>query len=899
LVQVDEQGRATKRRLGLDELIPPTEPEADRKAAEAVVSRLEDERLLTTEAASEDKRPTVEPAHEALLRAWKRLADWIKAYQDDLRTRRRLDEAVAEWLAKGRDPSYLYIGARLALAEEWARNHPGELSPPAQQFLAACIAQRDEELTEKRQQRRRRVALLAATMIAVVLVFISMRSLWRDFKEQQQGNLAKQLADQAKSTLSKNPLISLLLAIEAVHLQKNLPDAESALLGALARSDAQPFGSPGIVAIAASADRGSMVAVGREGTATLWNLESGKPPSLIRTLRIQVPISGLALSSDRHWLLVKNKDGEVRLMNLEKGDQGTVLPHENWLPGDPFSSNSRWLITHKLGTPILHDLASGSDRDLKGAPELRFLAFSPDGNRLAVVSPRGAEIWNLQTLDPTMDRKLLPDADGMIGQPAFSPDSRWLAATVHDGSGFNAEVWPLDAQSSPGPPQRLGGCQGNHQKVAVSTSTSRGTRVLTWGGAGPACLWLLDGSSGKPLGSQSLDTEVKAAAFSSDGRWLSLGKEGGDLRLLDLPNAPSVARELGGQGQLVNLLTFAKGDRWLVTQGGHEAPRLWDLRRYPSGGVVAANLDGSRLVVTTYPGLEFQVTGLGDTTTPTIQGLDTNTLVWAFAPGGSLLAEGGQVRLWELTGGRATPARPPWRGFATSLAFSPDGRYLALGAANDAWLWDLKSNRVRLVNTISGGMVALAFDSASARLAIGWGRGQIGLFSVGDLGILKSPSPRSAAVTALAFSPDGKWLALAASNGESLLWGEKEIPFVGRDKQIRWLAISRDGHRIASGGDGGTLQLWSFDGKNTPGPPVVWEGHAGAIRSLSFVTEGGKEVLISVASDTVRRWPLETDALLRLACEKAGRNLTQEEWNSNAPQGESLREGTPCRSGGK
>src|SRR4029077_7067448 len=74
LVQVDEQGRATKRRLGLAEL-----------ASASVVSRLTDARLLTTD---QEKQPTVEVAHEALLNNWARLKQWIEQDREALRTRR-------------------------------------------------------------------------------------------------------------------------------------------------------------------------------------------------------------------------------------------------------------------------------------------------------------------------------------------------------------------------------------------------------------------------------------------------------------------------------------------------------------------------------------------------------------------------------------------------------------------------------------------------------------------------------------------------------------------------------------------------------------------------------------------------------------------------------------------
>jgi len=191
-------------------------------------------------------------------------------------------------------------------------------------------------------------------------------------------------------------------------------------------------------------------------------------------------------------------------------------------------------------------------------------------------------------------------------------------------------------------------------------------------------------------------------------------------------------------------------------------------------------------------------------------------------------------------------------------------------------------------------VTALAFDQAHHHLATGWVQGRIRIFRMETGALWEAPPPRNSAITALAFSPDSRWLAIANENGKPSLWSSKrEIPLGGQDRQIRILAFSRDGRQIASGGQDGTLQIWSFDGENIPGVPVAWKGHNGKIRALSF-TADGKELITAGAHDTVRHWPLRKEELIRLACQKAGRNLTKEEWESNAPPGEPFKEGTPC-----
>ncbi|PYQ62847.1 MAG: hypothetical protein DMF53_12170 [Acidobacteria bacterium] len=270
-----------------------------------------------------------------------------------------------------------------------------------------------------------------------------------------------------------------------------------------------------------------------------------------------------------------------------------------------------------------------------------------------------------------------------------------------------------------------------------------------------------------------------------------------------------------------------------------------------------------------------------------------------FSPEGSWFAAGGAGRtlLWRLDQ-ESAPRESRLNGLPTALAFSLGGSFLAIGKEKEAWLWNLSDNSERKVSADAGQTVtSFAFDSTNSQLAIGWNKGRVGIFPLEGEGILDAPPSLEAAITALAFSPDGRWLAMADANGKAFLWSPKMngMSLGSQDKKIRILAFSRDGHQIASGGQDGTLQLWSFDGERSPGPPVVWKGHDSQILALSF-TADGKELISTGSNDTVRHWPLQTEDLIRLACQKAGRNLTKEEWESNVPPGEAFKKGTPCGS---
>ena len=176
LTQPGEGTEDTKCRAAFDELIA---SEAERATVEEVVRELADARLITTEgrkmtartgaqpAETEGReRPApppgerqppryVEVAHEALIRGWKQLRQWIDADFAGLRTHRQLTEATREWQEQDRDESYLYIGSRLDVAREWSEAHAPDVNPLEREFLHASLALRRRRESAELEAARR------------------------------------------------------------------------------------------------------------------------------------------------------------------------------------------------------------------------------------------------------------------------------------------------------------------------------------------------------------------------------------------------------------------------------------------------------------------------------------------------------------------------------------------------------------------------------------------------------------------------------------------------------------------------------------------------------------------------------------------------------------------------
>ncbi|MGH2941499.1 MAG: TIR domain-containing protein, partial [Solirubrobacteraceae bacterium] len=115
LTQPGEGTEDTRRHATRSELAP----EQSDGSFEEVLGRLVHARLLTT-GRDETGQQVVDVSHEALIRGWPRLREWIDADRAGLLTHRRLTNAAREWDTLDREPAALYGGVRLAVAAEWA-----------------------------------------------------------------------------------------------------------------------------------------------------------------------------------------------------------------------------------------------------------------------------------------------------------------------------------------------------------------------------------------------------------------------------------------------------------------------------------------------------------------------------------------------------------------------------------------------------------------------------------------------------------------------------------------------------------------------------------------------------------------------------------------------------------
>ncbi|NTV36285.1 MAG: hypothetical protein HGA53_04970, partial [Anaerolineaceae bacterium] len=244
LTTLGEGTQDTRRRADLGELI--SSPD-QKKKVESVIRSLADARLITIQ------ENTVEVAHEALIREWPALRQWLEENRESLRTQRRIEDAAKEWVRLGKDQAQLIKGKKLAEAKEWADSSPLQISNLENEYLVASLEAAEKEMAEEasRKQReveksrqlvdvlrlrveeqaehtkrlkRRAYMLTAALAIAAVLaaaagIFASLSN--KNAAEANRQTLrarAGELSAQAKLMQEQFPQRAALLAMEAVNL---------------------------------------------------------------------------------------------------------------------------------------------------------------------------------------------------------------------------------------------------------------------------------------------------------------------------------------------------------------------------------------------------------------------------------------------------------------------------------------------------------------------------------------------------------------------------------------------------------------------------------------------------------------------------------------------------------
>ncbi len=865
LVTLGEGTEDTRRRVLLNE-IEPLSPLVGR-----VVELYGRMRLLSFDRDPVSRAPTVEVAHEALIREWATLREWLNQNREGLRIQRHITQVALEWVNDNRAADDLYRGARLVQAREWLQTHPDAFNPLEKEFLAESLEQalREESDREAQHQRelesarrladaekaraeeqaqatlrlQRRGRWLAIALLIAVLMMAAAAGLGvvasraRDAAQANFTNSEKlRLAAQANSLLLAGTNIEAapLLGIQSLKLGYS-PEADAVLQRAMtfpfpARKLKHEFS---IFALDYSPDGKWIATAASDDNAYLWDASTGE---LVRTFSGHTDVvQGLAFSPDGRFLATCGSDLTIRIWDAATGETVKVLEgHTEQIWTVVFSPDGQRLLSSSYDQTVrIWDFASGEQVGQVDLPETTSGAvFSPDGRYiLAACDCNSAILYDAETFEQVREYggHKLP-----VVVVAFSHDGRYLATGSNDKT---ARVY--DVASGEEINRFVGHMEGVYD-VAFSPDDHS---LLTAGYDRQSILWDIDSGSLTRRFSGH-EGSLYSAEFSPDGLWVATASFdqhvfiwpsglGPDPRRLD-HNSAALAVAISGDGKLVLTGdTKGLGHVWESATGRELQPLIGHAFDIDS---VAFSSD-AKLAATT--------------------GSDGTIIVWDTATGEQVQVLGsGEYAQWVVR-------------------FSPDGRHLLAGGDDyTATLWDIQTGEKVHEFVTEGAIYALAFSS-DGKLA----------FSGNDAHFIQawdtatgqevSRIDASSSIFALALTPDNRY---AISAGKTLglyelATGKLVREYAGHSGSIFSMAVSPDGQSILSGGEDGTARLWDLE---TGEPVRVFSGQQGIVYGVVF-TPDGKQAWIASADNSVMLWDVAVRGLTAHACSRLTRDLTPDE----------------------
>jgi WD40 repeat protein len=927
----------SRQRLRIDQLVTSVD---DPVGIQKVIQHFVNKRLMVTSEDPMSKEENVEIIHDALVREWGILHEWIKKDREFSSWRGRFRDDLEKWLGSGQNKSELLTGLSLAEAEDWLKKRSHDLTDQETRFIQGS----------KRAIRNRQIGIYGI-IASIILVggFIGFEFLsFKNAQRQSQLTFADQLA--ALSIPYQNDKIDLayLLSIEAYQTVKSFSENEitvprNNLLSVLGRSPYMLQILQGhranVFAVAFNPMNNKFLAsADAEGEIYLWQQDTANTEDAttvwenIGQLKSDHgAIWDITFSPDGKTLVAGNEDSTITFWTNITSTQAisqTFDKHTNDVYSVVISPDGKYLATgsrdntigiwdfqHRSFIKFISDKAPYRHTSLG----VNSLAFSPDSTTLASGGGDGTIfLWNTMNWVNSDDDSDIPitrivPKNGSIWSLIFSPDGKVLTA----GTSYkNILVWDVgQLENSPNEPSMR--ILTGHQDWVYNLSFSRdGSKLASASRDHSILLW--DTSDWRPIVRLfGHGRAVVSVDFNAGGDLLASGGNDGKVILWNIPDFSRHVPEGSNQSITASAVNFAYNSVALAVQDTRENSKALNGANEASVDNELTFLDGSSGSPIGAP------VPVSDTITNTVSSME-------FSPDGNTLVIGERnTRLYVFKAPNWNQISPPSVHHSMSvdlLAFSSDGRYMASAGCHSPGV--IKKNRACLQSEIiiwdtktwtpigppilahRDEITSLAFSPDDRMLASGScaGRdsfqyctqGEISLWDVSSERFLRSTinGPNSD-VEALAFSPDGKILVSGGCNqggnetgcleGEILLWDVNSMESVGQTMlghigAITTLDFSDDGRFLASAGSDATIVIWNMENHQPMGRPFV--GHSDKVESIRF--DPANQFIDSGSQDgTIRKWPLNTftnpSDWVKIACQRVGRNFTAVEWNHFFP----------------
>ncbi|MEV0386411.1 WD40 repeat domain-containing serine/threonine protein kinase [Nonomuraea sp. NPDC050643] len=428
-------------------------------------------------------------ARPAVVRAWPRLREWVRAEREGLATLAEISAAARDWDDHGRRDGDLLRGSRLEHALTWAatgRTH-ATLIPRERDFLQAATG-----LTRRQTHRRRALTAALAALLAVAVAAAG-TAVWQGSQAQDQRDLVtgRQVAAEAARLRTTDPVKAMLLNAAGWRLAPGA-GTRAGLVEALQAPERSVFRLPavaGVSTIAAGGNGRLMAGVGEQGVH-LYDVPTGRMVASWSWPAGQaLTPAAAALSPGGRILVVASKENRITAWDVRSGrklgerslGEGGELPLVRFGDHESLVALGRGTSVHTLWDPVAgraHSLIYRSGFDPATSPNAPDGPLvSADGAYFAAV--HGNEVRLVRLPGMTVSDRVPRKCGSMA---TFSPDGARLLCAYGDITSWDL----VTGRRTKGPYWQASGFDGMHggglRSAGKTTAGYSGDTITVWAG---------------------------------------------------------------------------------------------------------------------------------------------------------------------------------------------------------------------------------------------------------------------------------------------------------------------------------------------------------------------------------------------------------------------------------
>jgi WD40 repeat protein len=827
-----------------------------------LVNRLADSRLIIT-GRNDIGQETVEVVHEALIRNWDQLREWMIANRGFREWQEQLRTNLRQWETSKEDDGALLRGKPLLDAETWLRGKRGvEISLKERAFI-----QKSLNVARRRKFIIYGTALSTILIIFAIMYYFTQTALADQFFAEAEKDLSKKDYARAEIMAAKSLTIhnadktrDLLLKAQSggISLVSNssqkMPSAtlsqfsrDGQLIASILNDD---HGKPITIAIISSSDSKEKWRINLSSSESMPDSmtfsESDTQPRLLAVARSNHSVDVWSLS-----------DGKSALLLNELSTTEHHCKHTKRIPSMAFHPSKPWIVTSSEDQRLcLWDYSRQPaqlvwEKEDAHATAIHGIAFNMDGSLLA--SGGGdylAKIW--KTADMSLGKnvypiKIMSGHTDSVFAVAFSPDGHRLASGGYDRV---IRVWNLDLKGEDNQPITVGTLAG-HEGTVMDIAFSNDSKLLISSGKDNAArIW--DVSAGRVLATLTPENGIiRSVAWRNFEDNIYLGGEMGWS--IWSPRGRKVAARLWNGGATIGTIAFDPAGHFLTAAGDDGKVRVWDNEysvyplksNFALGGVNALAISAdSQWLAAAGEGKIIHIWKHGNDwkswneITPTASDtLKHDGAIWGlcFDPKGRWLFssntdENRRIKRWKVSDWSfMDQSEPVMKDTAYSLACDIGGSRIISGDSNGVIkVWETEhltmKSEIRNVKQGEANVWSVTMSTNPPYIFSGNSDGHVYRWLPNDpawtgglkekIGTSDKDATINPTINSVSFNQKYGWVA-AGGDGRSIEIYDINLKHLqslaGQDATIWYVAFDQQGSRLAFGGADRILYIFNFD----------------------------------------------------------------------------------------